>query len=255
MKLESILNEIESLKAQATMDPAIGPVETSVGRQGLKRSAVERTNQLKREYAQALKVSSLFIVVTGASRQSFCELVSNPEYGCFSLDSDKFYMDLISKVNPTLFGKERTNYLFNGVADALWDRAMDLGINSYNQLQYSDRYSAYVKTPEELLPIIRTAINEQVGAEIVGLDAYHSIVDSAIERKHVALITPIVLSVSDESVALVLKRDLARLTSKVYLVAAGKASRETILNGAAISVKNVNKETVESALGLIRSKL
>ena len=105
------------------------------------------------------------------------------------------------------------------------------------------------------MQLIRTAINEQVGSEIVGVNAVYSIVDKAIAKKHVAPVTPIILNTSDEKFALDLQTNLNRLKLKTFLVVAGKASKT--LHGVkdALFVKNVSEESVGEALSAVRSKL
>lgn len=252
MNLTSILNEIETLRPATEVETLGGNPLTQAGRVGVKRQAVERTKQLRDEYKNALKSSGIFIVVTGKDRDAFCAEV--PQFGCFAADADQLYRDLISSINPTLFGKERTQYLFGSVADALYEKAIVLGITSYNHLQFNQNYSAYVNSAEELLPIIRAAVNQQVGSELVGIYTLHNILDQAIAAKHDNPVTPIVLNVPDETFALQLLRDLPRLNSKVFAVAAGKASRAFLTEGA-VAVKNVSKDSVESALDSIRSKI
>lgn len=255
MNLASIINEIETLKPAAEMDTTAGPPETSVGRVGIKRNAVERTKQLKGDYQTHLKNSSVFIVVVGSTRNAFCEAASEEQYGAFSVDADDLYKSMIAKLNPAVFGSERTGFIFNALANHLYDRAMELGISSYNHLQYNNRYSAYVTTPEELLPIVRMAVNEQVGSELVGLHSLSLITNLAIAKKHTAEVTPILLNVSDDTFALDLYQNLKRLTSKVFLVASGKTSRELLTTAGAVTVKNVNDESVEKALDSIRNKI
>lgn len=255
MNLASIINEIETLKPAAAMDITAGPAETSVGRMGIKRHALERTKQLKSDYQLHLKNSSVFIVAVGSTRNTFCEAVAGEKYGAFTVDADDLYKSLVAKLNPAIFGKERTGFIFNALANHLYDRAMELGIGSYNHLQYNNKYSAYVTSPEELLPIIRAAINEQVGSEIVGLHSLALIADKAIAQKHTAEVTPVLLNVSDDAFALDLYQNLKRLTSKVFLVASGKTSREITTTPGAVLVKSVSEESVEKALDSIRNKI
>lgn len=251
--LQSILGSIEQLKPVADMDPAIGPYETAVGRRGQKMLAIEQISNLKLEYKKILTATGVFILVTGPAREAFSSMAGSEAFECFVVDPDDFYRGLISKINPSLFGRERTSYLFQQVQDALYDRAMQLGVDSYNSLQYSNDYSAYVKTPEEFLPIVRQAFNRQVGSEMVGLHIIDTLVGQAIERGHAASVTPIVVDCSDEALAIDLSANLPSLFKNVFLVSAGKPSKPIAGTKNMIQVKSASEESVGNALTTVRS--
>lgn len=255
MSLSNVLKEIETTRPQAEMDVQMGSPATYGGRVGLKKAAIESMKRLKRQYHKELMSSTLFIVVTGSAENAFSNLASGDSFGCFSVDPDEFYKDLTSRINPSLFGRESVGNLFNIASNILEDKALELDINSYPVLRFSDKYNTGVKNAEDFTAVIKNAINDQVGSEIVGVSAINSIVDKAIEKKHSATVTPLLLSTSDEKFALDLQKNLKRLTSKVFLVVAGKAPKT--LHGAegAISVKTVTEESVGEALSTIRSKV
>jgi hypothetical protein len=102
--------------------------------------------------------------------------------------------------------------------------------------------------------LIRNAIVDQVGSELVGINAVHSIVDSAIAKNHSDPVTPVVLNTSDEKFALDLQKNLKRLTSRVFLVSAGK-SESFKNNKDVMTVKKVSEETVGEVLSNIRNKI
>src|ERR1035437_1434719 len=193
MSLTSILNEMELNRGPAEMDVSMGSPETYGGRIGLKRASIEAMKRLTLQYRNELMASTVFIVVTGPGRNSFTELASGDSFGCFSTDPDEFYKDLASRIDPSLFGREGVNKLFNIAGNILEDKALELDINSYNAIRFSDKYNRGVKTVEDFVPVIREAINDQVGPEIVGVNAVASIVTKAIARNHLAEITPLIL--------------------------------------------------------------
>lgn len=254
--LNTILESMKELRPVAEMDPMVGPVETAVGRRGLQRSAVEKTSQLRLEYRQIFAANSVFMIVTGPSRQAFADLASNEAFECFSAEADDFYRSLVSKVNAQSFGRERTHFLFQVIENALYDRAMELGIGSYNSIQYKSEYSAYVNNAEELLPIVRRAVNEQVGSEIVGLHTIDRLLDRAITKNHSASVTPIVLNCADEALALDLIKNLPSIYKNVFLVSAGKPSKSIAsASKDLIQLKTVSEESVGAALQTIRSNI
>lgn len=264
MSLSTVLKEIETNRPNAEMDITMGSPQTYGGRVGLKRAAIEAVERLKLEYRNELMASTSFIIVTGSARNAFSELASSEKFECFSVDSEELYRDLVSSVDPQLFGRENAKGLFNIIDNVLRDKAVDLGIRSYPTLSFSDKYNSAVNNAEDLVSLVKTAINDQVGSEIVGLNSVYSIVDEAIKRNHSATVTPVILNTSDEKFALDLQKNLKRrrhsdgtysgLTDKVFLVVSGKASKE-VRATATVSVKEVSEETVGEALTTIRSKI
>ena len=255
MSLTNILKEIGTNRPNAEMDVQMGSEATYGGRVGLKRAATETIKRLKLDYRNELMTSTVFIVVAGAGRDTFSDLISYETYGCFTTDPNEFYKDLASRIDPSLFGREGVRNLFNLVGNLLEDKALELDINSYPMLQFNDKYNSAVKSVEDFVPLIRAAINDQVGSEIVGINAIHSIVDKAIERNHSAVVTPVVLNTSDEKFALDLQNNLNKLQSKVFLVVAGKASKALREAKGAFLVKTVSEETVRETLEAIRNKV
>jgi hypothetical protein len=270
MSLSNILKEMDSARPQAEMDVQMGSPQTYGGRVGLKRAAIDRMERLRSQYQTELMASTLFIVVTGKERDSFTQIASSDKFECFAVDSDDFYKDLTSRISPpnvkpSLFGRETPKNLFNVADNVLRDMAMDLGIRSYPPLSFNDKYNSAVNTAEDFVPLIKRAINDQVGSEIVGLNAVHSIVSKAIEKKHSAKITPLILNTSDEKFAVDLQKNLKRqrqsdgtytgLTDKVFLIVAGKTPKSLQGIEGAIAVKTVSEENVGDALTAIKNKL
>lgn len=254
MSLSNILNEMELNRPAAEMNPNVGPLETLNGRIGMKRNASEANKRLKLQYRKELMAQAVYIVVTGANRDSFTEVASGEEFGCFVADPDEFFKDLSSKIDKSLFGRETTKNLFNIATNILEDKAMELDIGSYPMLAFNEKYNVTVSNAEEFVPVIRTAVVDQVGSELVGLNAVYSVVDKAIHRKYAANVTPVVLSTSDERFALDLSKNLKRLTEKVFLVTVGKASKELKSVLGAFSIKEANVDSVGQILTAIRSK-
>ena len=255
MSLSQILKEMAVTKPIAEADITMENPGTYNARVGLKKASEEQLKYLKLQYRNELRSSLAYIVVTGGQRGAFTELATTDTFGCFSVDPEAFYMDLASRVSPALFGRESIKYMFNIVSNILEDKATELELRSYPMLSFNDKYNRAVNNVQELAEVIKEAINDQVGSELVGLDAAYSVVDMAIQKNHTAAVTPIILSTGDEKLALDLQKNLKRLTSKVFLVVTGKASKSLQLADGAIAVKTVNEDSVGSALSAIKSKL
>lgn len=255
MSLTTILKEMEKNRPNAEMDVTLGTPSTYGGRVGLKRAATESLKHLRLDYRNELMRTTLFIVVTGPDRNEFSQLASNETFGCFSVDPDDLFKELTSKISPTLFGREGVRQLFNIFGNVLEDKALSLDIASYPMLQFSEKYNSVVNNAADFTALAKRAVVDQVGSEIVGINAVHSVVDRAIAKNHAASVTPVVLNTEDEKFALDLQNNLKRLTSKVFLVNAGKTSK-TLKNAKdVVLVKTVSEETVGEALTAIKNKL
>ncbi len=265
MSLKTVLAEIEKNRPNAEVDVTMGNPDTYRNRLGLKNAATTTLKRLKADYRKELLASSAFIVVTGSGADTFTELASSDTFGCFATDPNDFFKDLTSRITPSLFGREGAKQLFNIAGNILEDKALELDINSYSALSFNDKYNSAVNKAEDFVPLIRNAILDQVGSELVGVNAVYSITEKAIDKKHQELVTPVLLTTSDEKFALALQKDLkkrkesdgtfAGLTDKVFFVIAGKASKGLNSTEGAILVKNVSEESVGEALTSIRNKV
>ena len=270
MSLSKLLKEIETNRPNAEMEVTQEPSTTYGGRVGLKRAATETIKRLKLDYRNELMLGTVFIVVTGPARDAFTELASSDEFGCFSTDPDEFFKDLASRVTPSLFGREGARQLFNIAGNILEDKMMELDVGSYQGISFSEKYNTGVKNVEDFIPVIKRAINDQVGPEIVGINAIHAILDRAIAKNHSAPVTPVILSTSDQKYALELYKNLPELVAKgtlspamhaakkklkSFLVFAGGKSSKVPGAEDAVFIKTVNEGSVGEALSAIRSRI
>lgn len=256
MSLESTIKEIKRLKPFAEENTEDGPVETLSGRRGRKNQALGELQRLRRVYINDLLRSAVFIVVTGKGREEFETIATGQAFGLFSSDPETFYKDLARRVHPTLYaGSASPTNLFDVLGRHLEDKMSELEVNEYNQMIFKEKYIQVVSTPEQFVTLLKRAINEQIGAEVVGVQAAHSIVDKAIQMGHAAKITPIVLSTGDDSLALSLVKDLERLSPRVFLVNVGKTSKELRAVEDSINLKEVNEEVVKTTFDKIKATI
>lgn len=249
MSLSKVLEEINKVKVYADEDVETGPIETLSGRRGRKNQAIEKLKTLKLEYKQSLIDSAAFIIVTGDKRDAFtAAAVEN--FKCFSRDPNEFYEDLASRIPPTLYqGQASVSNIFDVLGRHLEDKAREIGIVGYPQMIFRQEYRVTLKDKADLTSLIRRAVNDQVGSEIVGIQAITSLVNPAIDRGHGAKVTPIVFSTSDEALALSLESTLSRLKPRgVFLVVAGKGTKALRAVEGVISVKDPTTEEVEKTL-------
>lgn len=263
MSLSTILEQMNQNRPSAEMDVTMGNPQTYNGRVGLKRAAVEKMKRLRLEYRNTVMDSVLFIVVTGPGREKFTEVATSDSFGCFASDPDSFFQDLTSRIDKRLFGRESAKHLFTIAENVLMDKAQEIDIASTYSLRFSDKYNTGLPTAEEFVPLIRNAISDQIGSEIVGINAVHSVVDGAINKGYSQDILPIVLSTPDEKFALDLQKNLKKrmlandiksgISDRVFLVVAGKGSKGITTSD--INLKTVTEETVADALAKIKDKI
>lgn len=255
MSLQSVLAEIKKVKPFAEEDVSTGPMETLNARRGRKTQSIEQLKRLKREYKQELLQNTVFIISTGSGRDEFTKTATE-EFGLFSADPETFYRDLAGRVPEVLYkGKEGVSNIFDVLGRHLEDKMMELDVNAYNQLLFKAPYAKQINSADEFTQLVKTAVNEQIGAEIAGIQAIDSLVETAIEKNHADKITPIVLSTNDEAFALSMLEDLGRLTTRVFLSVTGKANKTLKSVDGALLLKDASKENVESALKQMKQSL
>jgi hypothetical protein len=237
----------------AEQDLHDGPRETYAGREGLKRNAREQLDYYREQYIEELRNSAAFIIVSGSAKDQFLSLAQN-EFGCFSADPESFYKELANRLPQELYDqKVPAGNLFDILGRHLEDKAQEMKIAGYPLLVMKQQYARAINGREDFVQLIKQAINEQVGSEIVGLHTVRSLANEAIDRGHASKITPIVMVTDDETLALDLQKNLGRIGSRVFLVSAGKGSKRVKATEGAFALKEIDKEAVENTLANIRN--
>lgn len=259
MSLNTVLEEIKITKPAAEQDLEGLPLETLRAHQGRKSQAVERLKVLKRDYRKSLLQSAAFIVVTGEKRNEFASTAVE-QFKCFSANPDAFYEDLAGRIPPVLYeGKSDPQNLFDILGRHLEDKAHELDLSEYTQLTFRQEYRGNISSKKELTAMIRVAINEQMGAEIVGIQAATSLVDTAINANHGKGITPIILVTDSDSFAIELRdaliNDLRPSARGAFLVVAGKGTKALKAASGVLNVKDPTPEAVESTLTTVDSSI
>lgn len=252
MSLQTTLKEIKEVSVKATAEVSPEPRETLPARRGRQKRAEETLKELRATYRQELLESAVFIVVTGEGATEFRDL--STQAGCFRSDPNAFYNAIIEEIPSSLYGREGVASLFDMVTRRLEDHAMEIGVNSYPQMQFKREYQKEIKTREDFLAVIKKAVNDQVGAEMVGIQAIYDLVDVAIDKSHKGKDTPIVLATADVSLARALDAGLQRLTRRVYLVSAGDFTPVAGL-GVDFELPEVSEETVKKVHKTIKASL
>jgi len=254
MSLQQLVEKIKTNKALAEEDVETGEVTTLNARRGRQRQAVEQLKLLRTEYAQELMRSVVFILAVGSESDQLADALEK-DYGVLKADPETFYTDLAARVNPQLYkGRESTSSMLGTLSSHLEDIALKLGIIGYPQLIFKASYRRMLNNESDFRELVKEAINDQMGSEIVGINAVQAVTDTAIAKGHAEKVTPIVLSMQDPNLAISLLDTLKRLTPNVAMVTVGKAPKgfkERSIN----TLKNTNAENVEYTLNLIKNKI
>jgi hypothetical protein len=253
MSLQKTLEEIKKVKPVAEEYLSGEPRETYSGREGRQRNAKEQLKTYKEQYIDELRTSAVFILVAGAGKDQFQDLASK-EFHCFTADPEGFYKDLANRLPQELYdNKTPAGNLFDILGRHLEDKAQEMHILGYPQLIMKAKYERALKGKEDFVNLVKQAINEQVGSEIVGIHAVRAIADEAIKAEHGSKLTPIIMTTDDESLALDLHSTLGRIGSRSFLVVAGKGAKTLKATEGCFAMKEISKETVENTLSSVRN--
>jgi hypothetical protein len=251
MSLQKILEQIKTNLPFAEEDVDSGPVETLNGRRGRKRTAQETVKRLTEEYTAEIMRSAVFFLVTGTERDEFTKHAVEG-FRCFTSDAEEFYRDLANRIPEALYsGKESVANLFDVVSRHLEDKAGEMNIIGYPMLMFKNDYRRAINGKEDFVQLLKRAINDQVGGEMVGIQAVRSIAPKAIKAGHKEKITPIVLSVDDQ-LAKDLEGSLNRLSPHVFTIVAGEGQA---LNEGTTVVSEVNDKSVGKTLKTLRASI
>lgn len=246
--LAEIVKEIKKTKPLVDENLESGHYSTLNARRGRQNRAIETMKELTAKYEHALLQSSVFIVVAGALKDEFTN-VALEKSGAFSADPEDFYKDLLKEIHPSMYKSGPSN-IFDILGRVLENKMLSLNVREYPQPQFKASYQRAINTSDDVLQLIKDTVNDQVGGEIAGVNAIHSIVPKAIEKGYGGRVAPIILNTNDEKLALKLIPSLNELTPYVFLVVAGKANKNFKIKGA-IAVKDASEESVGSAMKTI----
>jgi hypothetical protein len=256
MALDTTIQKIKELKTIAETEVTEHPVETLRGRRGQQIQALEQLRDLRISYRRDLLNTAMFFVVLGSERKTFEQITTQKKIGFFSADPEEFFADLSRRVAPALYaGKESVSNVFDVLGRHLEDKANELDIVGYPQLIFRESYVSTLSNEKDFAKLVRRAVNEQMGSEVVGVQAVNSILDKAIDKGHSSKTTPIVLSTDDVEFALKLSLDLQRLTSRVFLVQAGTLDVGSLNPQEAFLIPEVNAASVKEVLAQINSAI
>ncbi len=247
MTLNELLLKIKEVQPLAEEDTSGGPIETLRGRIGRKEQNTYILAQLKEAYEDELRRTAAFILVVGEGRNEFTKLATE-SFKCFSTNPETFFTELVDRIPSTLYlGKEGMQNIFRLLDSYIEEKMNALRVREYNQLIYTQEYQRHLNSKEDFLSLVKQAIVNKVGGEVVGLQAAHSLTNVAIQQNNSAKYTPILLPSGDERFVLKVSEDLARISNRVFIVAVGPTT-DVLKNEELIRVEEVNATNVKRAL-------
>lgn len=254
MSLAELLTKIKEVKPLAEENVTTGEATTLNARRGRQRQAAEQLVRLYRAYTNELMRTAAFIVVIGDKREEFSTLAVD-NFKCLSSDPDTYFADLASRVPSSLYlGKESVSNIFDILGRHIEEKAHELDIVGYPQLIFRQEYQQSLRTPADFLKLVRQAVTDQMGGEIVGIQAAHSLTKDAIEKGNTAKFTPIVLTTQYEKFGLRIAQDLGRISTRVFLVKSGATTVAGTDEFDAV-LEDVSKEEVKKVLKNISNSL
>jgi hypothetical protein len=251
--MEDFQKLIEEIKRQRefaadTLEDATP--QTINTRMGRKRNAIYKLEDLYLQYRNLIRPKVFFIVAIGDQIDEF-EKISNEISGLQAFDSDAFYNYLISKIDEKIFSSNLRNvYVIDVISRTLEDVAIEMGIRSYNQIIFNQKYDGETSSKEGALNLAKRVIEEQVGEEIASIFIIDRVVKFAFENDLESKVHPVLVKVSNEKNLQSLLSGLKILGNNSIIVSAGKS----FVSGD-IKIDEVNEKTVLEALKKIKKKI
>lgn len=252
--LKVVLETIKGKKALAEADPGHDP-HSKRTRMGHIKRAKEDLVDLYYQYRQEVKERALFILVTGDEAEKFAKSAEK-SFNCFSLDAELMYKELLDKVPKQLkVNTTASSSMFDHLLVHFEDRAKQIDIIGFPMLVFEQKYKKVLQSEEEALQLVKQAMGDKIGHEVIALDAIEKISIKAVNQDFSGKVAPIVLYSNDgKFVTEVMKGIRRSVTNKVYMVSAGSTQEETE-NLSFDSIKKVTKSSVENSLKKIKESL
>lgn len=259
MNLAKTIEKMKEYKSIAETDVSEAPDATRGALQGRQREAITQLSYLRADVMMELVNSSAFVLVVGSGKDAFTTAATET-FGCYSSNYEGLYKDLTDKAHPSYYNnRESTASLFDVLGDHLEAKAIAMGMKSYLGITYKNSYLRTLNSKEELLSLVKTAINASAdgdaAGELVAFHAVNAVVDKVIDSKNTNSIIPIILNGDDEKLALELVPLLKKMSSNVFLVTTGKPTKGSKSIAGAIQVKTPDSAGYEEVLKTIRSSL
>jgi hypothetical protein len=242
--LNKIVDDIKKNKALAEeqIDENSDP-RTVKSRIGRKNSAKEKLRLLYRDYKKTLINKMAMLLVTGSKAEEFCE-IAQADGNMFLASADNVYEDLSSRIPESIIKRGmKSAAIIDIIGRHLEDKANELDIASYPALVYKTKYEKKIEDQKDLLALVKTLINNEVGSELVGLDVLEQVTMQAVNDMFNGKVLPVVVLLKDDTIVDDVAEGLKKIgTVSVVLAGAGTTPKNSS------KVSDVTKEQVFSVL-------
>ncbi|HEX9804388.1 MAG TPA: hypothetical protein VGA67_01795 [Candidatus Dojkabacteria bacterium] len=254
--LKEILKNIERNKEIASRDPEAVPHEIAAVARGDIMRSKENLKELFYQYKNALKERVIFIMVNGKASKKFAETVDK-NFSGMSFKAEEFYTKLVDQVDPQNYeNKSLGNSMVDILSAVLENRALEIGVTAYPALLYKEKYASLIETKEDLVKVFSKMVNEQIGAEFVGVDLLDQAAEQAVKKRFSGSILPLVVYTEDNDLLTALAKDFyEKLTPNVFVITAGIASKEVSENSLTTVTGKITKKSVGEALKEVKNNL
>lgn len=250
MSLQKLVEEVKKQKAYANDDLSNATPQTRIPREGRKRAAQMRLEELFFQYRNEIRSRILAILVTGDGADEFGAIAKNSDAKLDSIEGDLLYSSLSEELDERLLGASGSASVVLDVASRyLEDVALEIGVKEYNQLIYKSKYQSVVKNREDAKKLIREAVLEQIGAEMNALTVLSVAANIAYNENFDGKLFPIMVKARNEENLQELRNALSSMGSKAIVISTGSSKVED-----SIKVKEVDEESVLEALKKVKQK-
>lgn len=254
-KLKDLMLEIIQTKEIADKKPSVDDPNVRRAMLGKIKRAKENLEDLTDQYRNLVKFNCAFILTCGSQRDKFAKL-SREEFSCFPSDSFDFYNELIENINSRMYVETTGSpSLFNLIGSNLEVIAKKMGVIGYPPLLFEQKFKKRLKDKQDLLNVTIQAINDKIGAEMVGHYCIKKSTDMAVKSQFTGNIVPIVITIKDSELTKEFVRTFKTITKNVFVVTTGSKPNKELKTNSISHLQSVNKDGVEKTLTKIRENL
>jgi hypothetical protein len=245
MSLGDILEKINAVKETAEFDLDTVSARARVYKKGQVESAKAKLETLYIEYKNEILKRAVFIMVTGELSEKFAG-IAEEEWNCFSVDGKIFYKDIVDQLNPDLYQNKNVNApIFDVVNNVLETKMKHLDVTSYTPIYFNAKYSRGIKTKQEMVEVVKEAVNDNCGGEVIAVDALERVAQKAVNANYSKGLVPILIHSRDENFIVDICDSIRIINPRVIRIAAGTTENDI---NALTELKEVNAEQVGKAL-------
>lgn len=216
---EALIKDIEKNRTIASTDISDSDPKTYNARLGKKKRAKQNLDDLFLEYREQVTNRAVFILTKGAQSDSFIDVATGEDFGCFEVEADILYNQILQKVDKRYYDNQTSSpALFDILMSSFNDICGDIGIVSYPAVLFESKYKRRLKNKEDLLQLTKEAFNDKVGSDLVGLYAIDKVARKAVNEAYEGTTIPIIIHTKDNKLADDLSVTLKNINQNVFKV-------------------------------------